>query len=369
MKRTPFYDCHIAQGAKMVPFAGHELPIEYVGITAEHNAVREKLGVFDVSHMGEFWVNGSKAFELVQKLTSNDVAALDDGKIQYSCFPNETGGIVDDLLVYRVNAEKYLLVVNGANVEKDWKHCAKYAEALGMELGKDLINASDDICQLAIQGPDALKAMSSLVDFDLEAMEYYTFTMGTFAGIENACISITGYTGSGGCEVYVKNADAKKLWDAVMEAGKSFDIQPCGLASRDTLRLEVGFCLYGNDLDDNHSSIEAGLGWITKLVDGNDFVGREIVEKHKNENPPSRLKPFILTERGIPRKDYKIVNADDEEIGVVTSGTMSPSTGKAIGLAYMKPGYYKAGTEIYVLIRNKKVKAEITKLPFYKKAN
>lgn len=367
MKRTPFYDCHIAQGAKMVPFAGHELPIEYEGIKAEHMAVREKAGVFDVSHMGEFWVKGPKAFELVQKLTSNDVAALSDGTIQYSTLTNEKGGVVDDLLVYRVNSEKYLLVVNGANVEKDWNHCAKYAEELGMKLGEDLVNESESICQLAIQGPLALKAMSSLVDFDLEGMTYYTFCIGTFAGIENAIVSITGYTGSGGCEVYVKNEYAKKLWDAVLEAGKEYGLVPCGLGSRDTLRLEAGFCLYGNDLDDDHSPIQAGLGWLTKFVDGNNFIGREIIEKHKTDNPPSRLKPFVLTERGIPRHGYNVVNAEGEKIGEVTSGTVSPLTGKAIGMAYMQPGYYKEGTEIFIEIRNKQVKAEIVKLPFYEK--
>lgn len=367
MKRTPFYENHLAQGAKIVPFAGFDLPIEYEGIKAEHLAVREKVGVFDVSHMGEFFVTGSKAFELVQKLTSNDVSALTDGKVQYSCLPNENGGIVDDLLVYRVNAEKYLLVVNGANVAKDWKHCVKYAEQLGMKIGEELVNASEEICQLAIQGPLALKAMNSLVDFDLEAMSYYTFRVGTFAGIQDAVISITGYTGSGGCEIYVKNAEAQKLWEAVFAAGKEFSIAPCGLGARDTLRLEAGFCLYGNDLDDIHSPIEAGLGWITKLVEGNDFVGRDIVQKHKDENPPCRLKPFVLRERGIPRQGYKVVNAQDEEIGEVTSGTVSPLTSKAIGLAYMKPGYYKVGTEIFVQIRNKKVKAEIVKLPFYEK--
>ncbi|MBS9768064.1 MAG: glycine cleavage system aminomethyltransferase GcvT [Flavobacteriaceae bacterium] len=369
MKRTAFYDCHIAQGAKMVPFAGYELPIEYAGqgIKVEHLAVREKLGVFDVSHMGEFYARGAKAFELVQKLTSNDVSALTDGKVQYSCLPNENGGIVDDLLVYRVNAEEYLMVVNGANVEKDWNHCVKYAEELGMKIGEDFVNASEEICQLAIQGPLALKAMNSLCDVNLEEMTYYTFTIGTFAGIEDAIISITGYTGAGGCEIYVKNEYAHKLWEAVLNAGKEYGLLTCGLGCRDTLRLEAGFCLYGNDLDDNHSPIEAGLGWITKLVDGNDFVGRPIVQKHKDENPPCRLKPFVLTERGIPRHEYKVVNADDEEIGVVTSGTVSPLTGKAIGLAYMQPGYYKVGTEIFIQIRNKKVKAEITKLPFYEK--
>lgn len=367
MKRTAFYDCHVAQGAKMVPFAGYELPIEYTGIKVEHLSVREKLGIFDVSHMGEFFANGPKAFELVQKLTSNDVAALSDGKVQYSCLPNEKGGIVDDLLVYRINEEKYLLVVNGANVEKDWKHCVKYAEDLGMKVGEEFVNSSDEICQLAIQGPLALKAMNSLVDFDLEAMTYYTFRIGTFAGIEDAIISITGYTGSGGCEVYVKNKDAQKLWNAIMEAGKDYELIPCGLGARDTLRLEAGFCLYGNDLDDEHSPISAGLGWITKLVEGNEFVGRDTVQKHKDENPPCRLKPFVLTERGIPRQGYKVVNAEGNEVGVVTSGTVSPLTGKAIGLAYMQPGYYKTGTEIYIEIRNKKVKAEITKLPFYEK--
>lgn len=367
MKRTPLYDEHLALNAKIVPFAGYDMPIEYKGIKLEHTAVREKLGVFDVSHMGEFFVSGAKAFELVQKLTANDVATLQDGKIQYSCFPNEKGGIIDDLLVYRVNAEKYMLVVNASNIEKDWAHCVKYAEELGMNVGKDLVNESDEYSLLAIQGPKAIEAMNKLVDFDLATMEYYTFKEGNFAGIENAIISITGYTGSGGCEIYVKNAYAKKLWNAVFEAGKEFGVEACGLGARDTLRLEAGFCLYGHELDDEHTPISAGLGWITKLVDGNDFVGREAIEKEKEENPPMRLKPFELKERGIPRQGYVVVNEADEEIGVVTSGTMSPYTGKAIGFAYVSPGYYKVGTEVFIQIRNKKLKAEIVKVPFFEK--
>lgn len=366
MKRTAFTKFHEELGAKMAPFAGYNMPIEYTGIKDEHVCVREKLGVFDVSHMGEFWVKGSKAFQFVQRLTTNDVAALTDGKVQYSCFPNGKGGIVDDLLVYRVDAETYLLVVNAANIEKDWAWCSKNAEEMGLEIGKELYNASDEICQLAVQGPLALKAMQKIVDQPVEDMEYYTFKKLTIAGIENAIFSTTGYTGSGGCEIYVANEDGEKLWNAVMEAGKEFGLQPIGLGARDTLRLEVGFCLYGNDIDDEHTPIEAGLGWITKFVDGNDFIDREFFEKQKADKPTRRLKGFEMIDRGIPRHGYKIEDAEGNEIGEVTSGTMAPMVGKSIGMGYVKQGFYKADTEIFIRVRKKALKAKIVKIPFYK---
>ncbi len=366
MKNTAFTKFHIEAGAKMVPFAGYNMPVEYEGITKEHIHVREKVGVFDVSHMGEFWVKGPKAFEFVQRLTSNDVAQLHDGKVQYSCFPNGKGGIVDDLLVYRINKETYLLVVNAANIDKDWEWCSKNAKEMGLEVGKELYNASDEICQLAVQGPLALKAMQKIVDQPVEDMEYYTFKKLNIAGINDAIFSTTGYTGSGGCEIYVANEDADKLWKAVFEAGKEFDIKPIGLGARDTLRLEMGFCLYGNDINDTTSPIEAGLGWITKFVDGNNFIDREYNEKLKAEGPTKRLKGFELIDRGIPRQHYKVVNNEGEEIGEVTSGTMSPMMKKGIGMAYLNKGYWKEGTEIFIQIRNKNLSAKVVKLPIYK---
>ncbi len=365
MKKTVFTDFHQELGAKMAPFAGYNMPIEYRGIREEHVTVREKLGVFDVSHMGEFWAKGPKAFDLVQKITSNNVADLTDGKVQYSCLPNDKGGIVDDLLVYRIDSETYLMVVNAANIEKDWEWCAKQAEELGMEVGKELYNASDEICQLAIQGPLALKAMQKLTDTNVEDMEYYTFKKVDFAGIKNVIFSITGYTGSGGCEIYVANEDGAKLWNAVFEAGKEFGIEPIGLGARDTLRLEAGFCLYGNDINDETSSISAGLGWITKFVDGNNFIGREEWERQKTEGVPQRLKGFVMQERGIPRQHYKVVDAEGNEIGEVTSGTMSPMINKGIGMAYINKGFWKEGSEIFIQVRNKNIKAVVTRPPFH----
>ncbi len=365
MKRTAFTHFHEELGAKMAPFCGYNMPIEYEGINAEHITVRNQVGVFDVSHMGEFWAKGPKAFELVQKLTSNDVAALTDGKVQYSTFPNGNGGIVDDLLVYRIDEQTYLLVVNAANIDKDWAWVAKHAEEMGLELGKDVYNASDEICQLAVQGPLALKAMQKIVDKPVEDMEYYTFQKLTIAGIENAIFSTTGYTGSGGCEIYVDNKDADKLWKAIFEAGEEFGIKPIGLAARDTLRLESGFCLYGNDIDDTTSAIEAGLGWITKFVDGNDFIDRAVWEKQKEEGVTRRLKGFIMEERGIPRQHYKVVDAEGNEIGEVTSGTMSPIIKKGVGMAYLKKGYWKVDSEIFIEVRNKRIKAKVAKPPFH----
>jgi len=363
-KITPFTHYHQALGAHMEPFAGYLMPIEYAGITAEHMQVREKVGVFDVSHMGEFWVKGPKAFNLVQRLTTNDVAALVDGKVQYTCFPNGNGGIVDDLLVYRINAETYLLVVNAANIEKDWNWCAKHATEMGLQVGKELYNASDEIAQLAVQGPLALKAMQKLTTANVVDMEYYTFQKIPFAGIKEVIFSTTGYTGSGGCEIYCANEDADKLWDAVMQAGEEFGIRPIGLGARDTLRLEMGFCLYGHDINDQTSPIEAGLGWVTKFVEGNDFIDRPLLEKQKAEKPTRSLRGFVLKERGIPRQHYNIVNAAGEVIGEVTSGNQSPLLQAGIGMGYVNAAYAKIGTEIFIQVRNRNLKAEITKMPF-----
>ncbi len=362
MKTTAFTKIHESLGAKMVPFAGFNMPVEYpTGIRKEHNIVRNGIGVFDVSHMGEFWIKGPKAFDLVQKITTNDVAKLSPGKIQYSCFPNGKGGIVDDLLVYHYEAEKYLLVVNASNIEKDWN----WVNENNTE-GVELENASDNISQLAVQGPKAIEALQSLTDIDLKALKYYTFTVGKFAGIENVIISATGYTGSGGFELYMYNQDAVKIWNAIFEAGKEFDIQPIGLGARDTLRLEAGFCLYGNDIDNTTSPIEAGLGWITKFVDGNNFTDRELFEKQKANKPSKRLRGFVLKERGIARHDYDIVNKEGEKIGHVTSGTMSPLTNKSIGMGYIASEYAAFGNEIYIQIRKKQIPAEIVKPPFFK---
>ncbi len=366
MKQTAFTHFHEQLGAKMVPFAGFNMPVQYEGLIAEHITVREKVGVFDVSHMGEFWAKGSKAFEFVQKVTTNDVAALNNGKVQYSCFPNGKGGIVDDLLVYMIDCETYLLVVNAANIDKDWAWCSQQAEAMGLEVGKEFYNASDEIAQLAIQGPLALKAMQKLTNSSVEDMEYYTFKKIDFAGVKDVIFSTTGYTGSGGCEIYIANKDADKIWEAVFEAGKEFGIKPIGLGARDTLRLEMGFCLYGNDIDDTTSPIEAGLGWITKFVDGNNFIDRNYMENLKEKGLTKRLRGFELLERGIPRQHCEIVNAQGEIIGEVTSGTMSTMIKKGIGLGYINSAYTKFDTEIYIKVRNKNLKAKVVKLPFYK---
>jgi aminomethyltransferase len=365
MKNTAFINFHQKAGAKLVPFAGYNMPVEYSGITLEHIAVREKLGVFDVSHMGEFWVTGPSSLEYLQYLTTNDVSELFDGKVQYSCFPNGKGGIVDDLLVYRFNPEKYLLVVNAANIEKDWKWCVQNSKEFGLKPGLDLINASDGIAQLAIQGPLALKAMQKLSDAPLETMDYYTFKAVEFAGINDVIFSTTGYTGAGGCEIYVKNEDGPKLWEAVFEAGKEFGIKPIGLGARDTLRLEMGFCLYGNDINDQTSPLEAGLGWITKFRAGKEFIDKALLLKQKKEGVEKRLKGFVMIERGIPRQHYEVVNASGVNIGEVTSGTMSPMMKQGIGMAYLNKGYRETGTEIYIRIRNKDLKAKIVDLPIY----
>ncbi len=361
MKKTQFSDLNKAMGGKMVEFAGYEMPVEFTGINDEHINVRENVGVFDVSHMGEVWVKGPKAFEFVQKVTTNDVAALSIGKIQYSCFPNGKGGIVDDLLVYYYEEEKYMLVINASNIDKDWAWLQKQNT-----MGAELENASDNISQIAIQGPNTIKALQSLTDINLSEITYYTFTTGTFAGVDNVIVSATGYTGAGGFELYMYNKDAKKVWNAIFEAGKEIGIKPAGLASRDTLRLEMGFCLYGNDIDDTTSPIEAGLGWITKFVDGNDFIDREFMQNLKDNGVSKRLKGFEMIDRGIPRHDYEIADAEGNVIGRVTSGTMSPMLKKGIGMGYINKGFTKLDTEIYIKVRKRLLKAKIVKLPFYK---
>jgi len=351
----------------MMPFAGFNMPVEYTGINDEHMTVREKVGVFDVSHMGEFWVTGPSALSFLQYVTSNDVSLLHDGKIQYSCFPNGKGGIVDDLLVYRFNPEKYLLVVNASNIDKDWNWCVRNAERFGLVSGRDLVNASDETAQLAIQGPMALKAMQKLTAEPVTDMEYYTFREVEFAGIKKVIFSTTGYTGAGGCEIYVRNEEGPRLWNAVFDAGKEFGIKPTGLGARDTLRLEMGFCLYGNDINDQTSPIEAGLGWITKFTGSKDFIDKEILQRQKNEGTDRRLKGFVMIDRGIPRQHYEVVDHDGNNIGEVTSGTMSPVLKQGIGMAYLIKGFWKPDTEIFIRIRSKDLKAKVVNLPFYNK--
>jgi aminomethyltransferase len=352
----------------MVPFAGYYMPVEYTGITEEHITVREKLGVFDVSHMGEFWVTGPDAFIFIQYITTNDVSALYNGKIQYSCLPNGEGGIVDDLLVYKFNDRKYLMVVNAANIEKDWNWCVKNASKFNISVGNDLINASDETAQLAVQGPLALKSMQKLTITNVVDMEYYTFKVLEFAGIKDVLFSTTGYTGAGGCEIYVKNEDGPKLWKEVFEAGKEFGIRPVGLGARDTLRLEMGFCLYGNDINDTTSPIEAGLGWITKFTNEKDFIDKAFLLKQKEKGVEKKLKGFVMIDRGIPRQHYEVVDAAGKLIGEVTSGTMSPMMKQGIGMAYLAKGFWKPDTEIFIRIRNKDLMARIVDIPIYKKA-
>jgi aminomethyltransferase len=368
MKNTVFTEFHKAAGARMVPFAGYNMPVEYTGINEEHITVREGVGVFDVSHMGEFWVSGPSALQFLQYITSNDVSALWDGKVQYTCFPNGKGGIVDDLLVYRLSQDKYLLVVNAANIEKDWNWCVENAAKFGIIPGKDLINASDDIAQLAVQGPLAIKSMQKLTTAPVTDMEYYSFRIIEFAGIKEVIFATTGYTGAGGCEIYVRNEEGAKLWKAVFEAGKEFNIRPVGLGARDTLRLEMGYCLYGNDINDSTSPIEAGLGWITKFTDNKDFVDKGFLLKQKEKGVSRRLKGFVMIDRGIPRQHYEVVSANGVKIGEVTSGTMSPMMKQGIGMAYLSKGYWKPDTEIFIRIRNKDLKAKVVNLPIYNKS-
>lgn len=360
MKNTALTQKHISLGAKMVPFAGFNMPVQYSGIVEEHLTVRNGVGVFDVSHMGEFILKGDKALDLIQKVTSNDASVLVDGKVQYSCLPNDKGGIVDDLLVYRIDAHTYMLVVNASNIDKDWNWISQHNS-----FGVDMKDISDRTSLLAVQGPKAAQALQSLTDIDLAAMEYYTFKKGKFAGVDNVLVSATGYTGAGGFEIYFDNEHAEKIWDAIFNAGKEFDIKPIGLGARDTLRLEMGFCLYGNDIDDTTSPIEAGLGWITKFT--KNFINSEVLLAQKNNGVSRKLVGFEMIERGIPRHGYEIKDATGNTIGVVTSGTQSPSLNKAIGMGYVKTEFAKADTEIYIQIRDKAIKAKVVKIPFIRK--
>jgi aminomethyltransferase len=359
MNNTALTDKHISLGAKMVPFAGYNMPVQYEGINAEHATVRTSVGVFDVSHMGEFILKGEKALHLIQQVCSNDASKLYDGKVQYSCLPNEDGGIVDDLLVYRIDPATYMLVVNASNIEKDWNWIQKFNTE-----GVEMHNISDKTSLLAVQGPKAAEALQSLTEIDLASMEYYTFTKAKFAGVDNVIVSATGYTGAGGFEIYCDNEHAAQVWDAVFEAGKPFNIKPIGLGARDTLRLEMGFCLYGNDIDDSTSPIEAGLGWVTKFT--KPFTNSEALQAQKEAGVKNKLIGFEMIERGIPRHDYEILNEEGEVIGKVTSGTQSPSLQKAIGMGYVLKENAKEGSEIYIGIRNQKIKAKIVKFPFYK---
>lgn len=361
MKTTPFTEKHVALGAKMHEFAGYNMPIEYTGIIDEHLTVCNAVGVFDVSHMGEFWVKGPQALPFLQKVTSNNVAALAPGKIQYTCFPNEEGGIVDDFLVYQYEPEKYLLVVNAANIEKDWNWCVAHNTE-----GAELENASAHMAQLAVQGPKALQTLQKLTTIDLSAIPYYTFKEGEFAGAKNVIISNTGYTGAGGFELYFYPEEADKIWKAVFEAGEEYGIKPVGLGARDTLRLEMGFCLYGNDLDDATSPLEAGLGWITKFIEGKNFVGRSVLEKQKADGVARKLVGFEMIDRGIPRCGYALTDAQGETIGTVTSGTMSPTRKIGVGLAYVKPECSAVGTELLIDMRGRKLKVVVVKPPFRK---
>ncbi|EOZ93184.1 Aminomethyltransferase (glycine cleavage system T protein) [Indibacter alkaliphilus LW1] len=360
IKKIQLNDLHEALGGKMVPFAGFNMPVRYSSDIEEHKTVREGVGVFDVSHMGEFLVKGPKALELIQKVTSNDASKLINGQAQYSCFPNEKGGIVDDLIVYKFEDEKYMLVVNASNIDKDWNWINQHNS-----MGADLENISDTLSLFAVQGPKAIEAVQSLTPVDLSSIKFYHFTEGAFAGVQNVIISGTGYTGAGGFEIYVKNQDAEKVWNAIFEAGKDFDIKPIGLGARDTLRMEMGYCLYGNDITDETSPLEAGLGWITKFT--KDFINSENLKKQKEEGVNKKLVGFIFQEKGIPRAHYTITNAQGEEIGEVTSGTMSPSMGVGIGLGYVKTEFAVPGMEIFIAVRNKSISAKIEKLPLYKK--
>ena len=360
MKNTALTQVHEKLGAKMVPFAGYNMPVSYEGVIAEHETVRNSVGVFDVSHMGEFILKGEKALELIQSVTSNDASVLSDGKVQYSCFPNEDGGIVDDLLVYRITSDSYMLVVNASNIDKDWNHIMKYNHS-----NVEMHNISDKTSLLAVQGPLAAKALKKLTDLDLENMVYYTFAKGQFAGVDNVLVSATGYTGAGGFEVYFENEHAEHMWNAIFEAGAEFGIKPIGLAARDTLRLEMGFCLYGNDIDDATSPIEAGLGWITKFT--KTFTNSESLLEQKNKGVSKKLVGFKMIDRGIPRHDYEVKDAQGNIIGKVTSGTQSPSLKEAIGMAYVNTEFSKSGTEIFINVRDKSLKAIVEKLPFYKK--
>ncbi len=359
LKKTPLFDQHVALGAKMVPFAGYEMPVQYAGVSHEHHVVRQKVGMFDVSHMGEFWVEGPEATAFLNSVTSNDVAKLTPGKVQYSCLPNTTGGIVDDLLVYCVNDTKYMLVVNASNMAKDWA----WLQQLVGNFDVRMADASEGTALLAVQGPLAAQALQSLTDLDLAAMTYYTFGIGTFAGVSDVVVSATGYTGAGGFEIYLPNAHAAAAWDAVLAAGAPFGLEPIGLGARDTLRLEMGFCLYGNDIDDTTSPIEAGLGWITKFT--KEFTNSAALKAQKEQGVARKLVGIKMIDRGIPRHGYPIVDASGAAVGEVTSGTMSPSINEAIGLAYVPTAMAAPGSSVWVEVRGKALKAEVVSLPFY----
>ena len=360
MKNTALTSVHTALGAKMVPFAGYNMPVSYEGIIQEHHTVRNDVGVFDVSHMGEFLLEGEGALDLIQKVTSNDASVLFDGKVQYSCMPNGKGGIVDDLLVYRMSATKYLLVVNASNIEKDWNWISSHNS-----FGVKMTNISDDMSLLAVQGPKAAQALQALTQIDLGSMEYYSFQIGTFAGVNDIIVSATGYTGAGGFEIYFPNAVAEQMWNAIFEAGNDFGIKPIGLGARDTLRLEMGFCLYGNDINDETSPLEAGLGWITKFT--KDFINKDFLLKQKEAGLTRKLVGFEMIDRGIARQHCIVKDENGNEIGEVTSGTQSPTSGKIIGMAYVATPFSKVGTEIYMDIRGKLMKATVAKAPFIQK--
>jgi aminomethyltransferase len=360
MKNTPFTDKHIALGAKMAEFAGYNMPISYSGINEEHQTVRKNAGVFDVSHMGEFIFKGEGALDLIQRVTSNDASKLTNGKAQYSCLPNENGGIVDDLLIYCIEQNKvYMIVVNASNIEKDWNWFKKHNTA-----NVEMHNISDDTCLLAVQGPNATKILQTLTDMDILNLKYYTFTKGQFAGVDNVLVSATGYTGAGGVEIYFENKgdDANRIWNAIFEAGKEQGIKPIGLAARDTLRLEMGYCLYGNDIDDTTSPLEAGLGWITKFT--KDFTAKETLAAQKEKGVERKLVGFEMTDKGIPRHNYEICREDGGAIGYVTSGTQSPTLGKAIGMGYVKTEFSSIDTDIFIKVRDKLLRAKVVKIPF-----
>lgn len=359
LKHIALENKHIALGAKMVPFAGYNMPVSYAGLNEEHLTVRNGVGVFDVSHMGEFRLRGEKALDLIQRVTSNDASKLIDGKVQYSCLPNETGGIVDDLLVYRHKADEYYLVVNASNIEKDWNWISKFNTE-----GVEMLDMSEGMSLLAVQGPKAILALQKLTEVNLSSLEYYSFTVGKFAGFDDIIISNTGYTGAGGFEIYFPNELAEKMWDAIFAAGAEFGIKPIGLGARDTLRLEMGFCLYGNDIDDTTSPIEAGLGWITKFT--KEFTNSKALLEQKEKGVARKLVGFEMIDRGIPRHDYPIADETGKIIGKVTSGTQSPSLSKAIGMGYVPVEFSKLDSEIYVVIREKLIKAKVVKMPFYK---
>lgn len=361
MIRTPFYEIHKRCNAKIVEFGGFEMPVEYTGIKDEHMTVRSGVGVFDVSHMGEIWVKGPNALQFIQKVTTNDASVLQPGQAQYSCFPNGKGGIVDDLLVYYFEPQKYMLVVNASNIQKDWDWIVSQND-----LGAVLENVSDKISQLAVQGPKAMQILQKLTDTDLSSIKYYTFKVGHLAGIDDVIISATGYTGAGGFELYFYNEYAQPMWDAIFEAGKEVGIKPIGLGARDTLRLEMGYCLYGNDIDDTTSPIEAGLGWITKFTTAKEFINKDLLLQQKNKGVIRSLRGFEMIERGIPRHGYEIVDAEGAVIGIVTSGTQSPVLEKGIGMGYINNDFSSLGSEIYILIRNKRIKAKVVKMPFIK---